>query len=108
MDNVPHVIVGVTPPSFFGLEVGRRVDVTVPIDGAQFRQGWLSMDVLARLRTDISPAASACHACRHLPRALVQSPRGATKITEAAAGRAADDCAWSHVRSPSVRPPLLL
>src|SRR5688572_13705727 len=60
IDNVPHVIVGVTPASFSGLDVARRVDVTVPIDGPQFRQGWLSMTVLVRRRADVTaPAASA-------------------------------------------------
>jgi len=58
IDNVPHVIIGVTPASFFGLEVGRRVDVTVPIDGSRFRQGWLSMSMLVRLREDAAPAAA--------------------------------------------------
>jgi predicted permease len=58
VDNVPHVIVGVTPASFSGLDVARRVDVTVPINGAQFRQGWLSMAVLVRLRRDAAPSAA--------------------------------------------------
>ena len=34
IDEVPHTIIGVTPPEFFGLQVGRRVDLTVPIDGS--------------------------------------------------------------------------
>jgi len=59
VDNVPHVIVGVTPASFSGLDVARRVDVTVPIDGAQFRQGWLSMSMLVRLRRGVASSAAA-------------------------------------------------
>jgi CubicO group peptidase (beta-lactamase class C family) len=31
IDEVAHIIIGVTPPEFFGLQVGRRVDLTVPI-----------------------------------------------------------------------------
>ena len=34
IDDVPYTIIGVTPPEFFGLQVGRRVDVSVPIDGS--------------------------------------------------------------------------
>jgi predicted permease len=58
VNNVPHVIVGITSASFSGLDVARRVDVTVPIDGAQFRQGWLSMSVLVRLRPDVTASAA--------------------------------------------------
>jgi predicted permease len=58
VDNVPHVIVGVTPASFSGLDIARRVDITVPIDGAQFRQGWLSMSVLVRLRGETTATAA--------------------------------------------------
>src|SRR5262245_49363127 len=31
VDDVPFTIVGVTPPSFFGVEVGRAFDITVPL-----------------------------------------------------------------------------
>lgn len=31
LDDVPFAIVGVTPPSFFGVEVGRAFDITVPL-----------------------------------------------------------------------------
>jgi predicted permease len=33
--DVSYTIVGVTPPEFFGLQVGRRVDMSIPIDGSQ-------------------------------------------------------------------------
>src|SRR5262249_19099873 len=31
LDDVAFAIVGVTPPSFFGVEVGRAFDITVPL-----------------------------------------------------------------------------
>ena len=31
LDGVPFTIVGVTPPDFFGAEVGRTFDVVVPL-----------------------------------------------------------------------------
>jgi predicted permease len=58
VNGAPHTIVGVTPPEFFGLQVGRRVDVTVPMDvGAEMkRRGWFSMPLLVRLAPGISEA----------------------------------------------------
>ncbi len=44
-------IVGVTPPGFFGLQVGMPVDITVPMmmaDGLQSKQSWW-LSVIARL-----------------------------------------------------------
>ncbi len=58
VDQKPHEIVGVTPSGFLGLEVGRRVDVTVPIDGSAWRQGWTSMPLIARLPAAVSPATA--------------------------------------------------
>lgn len=57
VDDIPHVVIGVTRPEFFGVEVGRRVDVTVPIDGSEYRQGWASMALIVRLPADVAPAA---------------------------------------------------
>lgn len=57
VDDIPHVVIGVTRPAFFGIEVGRRVDVTVPIDGSEYRQGWASMALIVRLPADVAPAA---------------------------------------------------
>ena len=31
LNNSPFTIIGVTPPEFFGLEPGRRIDVSVPL-----------------------------------------------------------------------------
>jgi predicted permease len=60
VDQVPHEIVGVTPPGFFGLQVGQRVDVTIPMDSSDVRQGWTSMPLIARLpATSSSDAATA-------------------------------------------------
>jgi predicted permease len=59
VDDVPHLVVGVTRRDFFGLEVGRRVDVTVPIDGSEYRQGWASMALVVRLPGNVSSSAAA-------------------------------------------------
>jgi putative ABC transport system permease protein len=59
VDDVPHLVVGVTRREFFGIEVGRRVDVTVPIDGSEYRQGWVSMALVVRLPANVSPSAAA-------------------------------------------------
>lgn len=64
-------IVGVAPPSFFGLEVGRQFDVAVPLcaDAALHPeptsrkddpQGWW-LSVVARLRPGWSPEAATAH-----------------------------------------------
>jgi predicted permease len=51
VEGEPHTIVGVTSPEFFGLQVGRRVDVTTPLDAQaeMKRQGWFSMPLIVRL-----------------------------------------------------------
>ena len=62
LDGVPFQIVGVTPPEFFGAEVGRTFDVAVPLAAEALtdpramldeRAGWW-LDVMARLRPDQS------------------------------------------------------
>jgi putative ABC transport system permease protein len=58
IDGIPHVIVGVTPARFTGLEVGRRIDVNVPIDGSQYQRGWLSMALMVRLTPAVAPKAA--------------------------------------------------
>ena len=40
IDEVPHTIIGVTPPEFFGLQVGRRADVSIPLDGSEEPNFW--------------------------------------------------------------------
>ena len=54
IDSVPHVVIGVTRPEFFGVEVGRHVDVTVPIDASEYRTGWVTMALLVRLPAGVS------------------------------------------------------
>ncbi len=58
VDDVPHLVIGVTRREFFGIEVGRRVDVTVPIDGSEYRTGWASMALIVRLPPDGSAFAA--------------------------------------------------
>ena len=59
LDHVPFTIVGITPPEFFGMEVGRLFDVAVPIGDEPLLHGpetflekgrayWLS--IMARLK----------------------------------------------------------
>jgi putative ABC transport system permease protein len=60
LDRVRFTIVGVTPPSFFGTEVGRSVDVIVPLGTEPLSRGretWLDrhdywLTIMARLRAD--------------------------------------------------------
>ena len=54
VDQVPHTIVGITRPEFFGLQVGRRVDVTVPLDGSEDRAFWKSRALVVRLPAGVS------------------------------------------------------
>ena len=58
IDEVPHTIIGVTPPEFFGLQVGRRVDLTVPIDGSDEPHFWKSRALVIRLAPGVSPEAA--------------------------------------------------
>ena len=50
IDEVPHTIIGVTPPEFFGLQVGRRVDVSVPLDGSEEPLFWKSRALVGTAR----------------------------------------------------------
>jgi predicted permease len=67
VERVPHTIVGVTPPSFLGVEVGRAFDVAVPISSEPLVRGaesgldrrsywWLA--VMLRRAPDQSVAAA--------------------------------------------------
>jgi len=58
VDNVPHDVIGVLPSDFAGLEVGRPIDVAVPIDGSANRQGWLSMALIVRLPSQVTTSAA--------------------------------------------------
>ncbi|MCL4850340.1 MAG: ABC transporter permease, partial [Bryobacteraceae bacterium] len=61
VDDRIYTIAGVTPPEFSGLEAGRQVDVTIPIDTSgriQTYAGPWWFDVIARLKPGV-PASSA-------------------------------------------------
>jgi predicted permease len=59
IDQVPHTIIGVTPPEFFGLQVGRRIDVSVPVDGSDDTNFWQSRSLVVRLSPGVSPETAA-------------------------------------------------
>jgi predicted permease len=68
LNRVPFTIVGVTPPSFFGLEVGRTFDVILPVGAEALVRGRDSalessatnfLSILARLKRGQSPDAAA-------------------------------------------------
>jgi hypothetical protein len=54
-------IVGVTPPDFFGLQVGSPIDITVPMmlssDNVRMKQSWW-MSVVGRVKADASVASA--------------------------------------------------
>jgi predicted permease len=50
----PYTIIGVTPPEFFGVQIGRRVDVSIPIDGSDEPQFWKSKALMVRLAPGMS------------------------------------------------------
>jgi predicted permease len=57
IDQHPYTIVGVTPPSFFGLQIGRTRDVTIPLPrpAEDDSRSWYSYDIIGRL----APGATA-------------------------------------------------
>ncbi|MCI0389447.1 MAG: ABC transporter permease [Acidobacteria bacterium] len=59
----PFTIIGVTPPEFFGLQVGRSADITVPMSmhplvgsgaGLGNRDGWWRLPMMGRLKPGVS------------------------------------------------------
>jgi predicted permease len=58
VDQRPYTIVGVTPPKFRGILVGWTMDVTMPLDIADFMDAgnWFTMPVIARLRPGVEIA----------------------------------------------------
>jgi predicted permease len=58
IDEVPHTIIGVTPPEFFGLQVGRRADVSIPLDGSEEPNFWKSRALVVRLAPGVSRATA--------------------------------------------------
>jgi predicted permease len=61
VDGVPAQVVGVTPPSFFGLAVGESFDIVVPFcQPQQLMRNLFDVTVMGRLRPGVSlPQASA-------------------------------------------------
>jgi putative ABC transport system permease protein len=68
LNGVPFTIVGVTPPDFFGMEVGRVFDVVVPLQSEALLRGQDSvldeaaanfLSIIARLRPEQSLEAAA-------------------------------------------------
>jgi predicted permease len=58
IDGVPHTIIGVTPPEFFGLQVGRRADVSILLDDSKEANFWKSRALVVRLRQGVSHATA--------------------------------------------------
>jgi predicted permease len=61
LDGRPFEIVGITPPGFFGVEVGRSFDVAVPLcaeplfrgaDSGIGKPDWWFLDIMGRLKPD--------------------------------------------------------
>ncbi len=59
IDGEPHTIIGVTPPEFFGLQVGRRADVSILLDGSDEPNFWKSRALVVRLAPGVSRATAA-------------------------------------------------
>ncbi|MGE5245863.1 MAG: ADOP family duplicated permease [Betaproteobacteria bacterium] len=67
-DGVPVTTVGVTPPGFFGMEVGRRFDIALPLGAEPLvhaGRSWLNPEsfaehflIVGRLRSGITPRAA--------------------------------------------------
>jgi putative ABC transport system permease protein len=78
LDGAPFTIIGITPPDFFGPEVGRTFDVVVPFGDEPIlhgretwldQRGWYWLTMLARLRPDQTQRAAAA-ALRSVQRAV--------------------------------------
>src|SRR5262249_57780782 len=70
LDGHPYEIVGVTPPSFFGLEVGRNFDVALPLCAEAILRGQRSLRdqrdvwmlaVIGRLKPGWTSARASAH-----------------------------------------------
>jgi putative ABC transport system permease protein len=71
LDGYPVPVIGVTPPSFFGLEVGNRYDIAIPLCAdrllAEDKQGRLAMpagwwlSIMGRLKPGWSAARATAH-----------------------------------------------
>jgi putative ABC transport system permease protein len=65
IDHTPFTVIGVTPPGFFGVEVGRAFDVVVPtrlaarLSRTPFDDDTAWLNIMLRLKPGISRAAAA-------------------------------------------------
>ena len=81
IQDIPFTIVGVTPPNFFGLNVGFSEDVTVPVStvglftlrGSEAPENVSWLDVAARLKPEVSPQQAQAHLNSIWPRLLVDA-----------------------------------
>jgi putative ABC transport system permease protein len=106
VDRVPFTIVGVAPPSFFGVEVGRTFDIAIPIGTDRLlhgknstidRPGWTWLRVLARLK-DGQALAAAEQAFRGVQPQIREATRDPNaSIPPASAGAAMKD---THLAAP--------
>jgi predicted permease len=55
VDQQLYTIIGVTPPAFRGILVGWTMDVTTPLDGAEFLDphNWVTMPLIARVKPGV-------------------------------------------------------
>jgi predicted permease len=58
IDQIPHTIIGVTGRGYFGLQVGRRIDVSVPIDGSNEATFWKARALVVRVAPGVSSATA--------------------------------------------------
>src|SRR5262245_61377394 len=70
LDGAPYTVVGVTPPAFFGVEVGRAFDVAVPLCAEAIARGarsWLDrkdgwfLAAIGRLKPGLTIAGATAH-----------------------------------------------
>jgi predicted permease len=70
LDGYPFEVVGVTPPSFFGVEVGRTFDVAAPLcaeplvvgaESALDRPDYWKLDIMGRLKPDWTLERASAH-----------------------------------------------
>jgi predicted permease len=105
VNHVPLMIIGVTPPGFFGAEVGRSFDITVPIATEALMRGrhsyldhrsayWLNVMVRRKPAQSLEAAAAALRAVQPQVREGARPPRPGPQflelpftLTPAAAGR---------------------
>jgi predicted permease len=68
IDRTPYTIIGVTPPQFFGMEIGRTFDVVVPLEtrpgSRSLNLSWLTIIARLQPRQRLAAATGAMQARR--------------------------------------------